>query len=186
MLGREENVRVDAQVFSDRLSSSSTVRVIYEIFNERPVPIALAELNPDASYDPETREITVTLGTEVPGNEFLPRLVKIAPGEKKAFTVGVRMPIVQSSFTPLAAVPRFLRVKLHFLGEVAPFETLIGIPERAIHDRRLADQLFTTWVESTESVVTNAIPIEWVTATSGFDASVGGSTTGRPRRRGRG
>ena len=189
VLGREEDVRIDAQVFSDKLQPNAIVQVTYEILNEREKSIALADLVPMTTFDDETRTLTVNIGTEVPGNELVPRLVRIASGEKKGFTVGVRMPTIRSTNSLSPQVPRFLRVRLHFLGEVAPFEKLLDIPEKAIQDRALADALFPQWVESTESVVTNTIPIQWggVSMMEALtDTSVGsGAATGR-RRRGRG
>jgi hypothetical protein len=163
VVGSEERVRVDAQVFAQRLSANEVVSIAYEIVNGRDEAIAVADLLPSTSYDAESRTLTVEIGSEVPGNEFIPRLQKVASGETKAFTVGARMPALQGT-ERLGNVPRYLRIRIYFLGDVKPFETLVGIPERAIRDTALADQLFPQWVDNTESVVTNAIPIQWNSA----------------------
>lgn len=164
VVGSEENVRIDAQVFADRIAANQTIGITYEVHNQRSEAIAIADLLPATSYEPETRTLTVVLGAEVPGNEFLPRLNRIASGERKGFNVGARMPPMPASSETLYAVPRYLRIRVYFLGHVEPFETLVGIPERAIKDHELADELFPKWVENSESVVTNAIPIQWIGA----------------------
>ena len=52
---------------------------------------------------------------------------------------------------------------MNFLGDPSPFEKLIAIPERAVHDPVLAAQLFPKWVEGNETVFTNALPMRWYT-----------------------
>ena len=46
--------------------------------------------------------------------------------------------------------------------EKLAFEKLISIPERAVHDPQLAEQLFPKWVEGNETVFTNTLPMRWV------------------------
>ena len=185
VLGSENNVRVDAQIFAEKISPNALVRVTYEIENQRPNPIAIADIVPEVDYDGETRMITVSLGSEVPGNELLPRLIKITPGERKAFTTGARMNLFLPGSGPLLATPRYLQLKVNFLGETQPFQKLIDISEKAIFDPKLADSLFPTWVENNEAVTTNAIPIQWSgqTADSGVSAETSGTGRGRVTRR---
>lgn len=162
IVGTQADVRVDAQVFAEKIGSGSSVRVVWEIQNQRRDPIAVAELLPNVTYDQNERTIVVNIGSEVPGNELLPRLIRIESGERKAFEglakIGLRLPPPG----PLSPSPRFLQLKLSFLSSVAPFVSLVGIPEVAVRDPRKADELFTAWVESNETVSTNAIPIEWL------------------------
>jgi hypothetical protein len=167
VLGRDENVRIDAQLFANAVGSNSMVRINYEITNERDEAIAIADLDPFASYDRESRTITIEIGSEVPGNELLPRLVRIAAGERRSMTGLARMPVVSVVKAPFAEPPRLIRLRMHFLDAVGPFEQLIGIPERAIRNPILADELFPQWIESTSTVSTNSIPIQW----SGPDSS---------------
>lgn len=173
LLGREADVRLDAQVFAEQLGTGSAVRMTWEIENQRPEPIAVADIVPAVSWDSAERTLVIHLGSEVPGNALVPRLVEIAPGEKRGFGGVAKVNIVLPPRTPLNAYPQSLQVRLSFLSNTEPFRELIGIPETAIADSALADRLFTQWVESNETIRTNAIPIDWrgKVATSGPDAS---------------
>ena len=127
----------------------------------------------------------MNIGSEVPGNELLPRLVKITSGERKSFTTGARISVFVPGSGPLVAAPRYLQLKVNFLGDTAPFQQLIDIPEKAIHDPKMADALFTQWVEKNEAVTTNSIPIQWLAQAldSGVSAETGTSVGARSRRR---
>lgn len=160
IVGTENNVRVDAQVIGDTARPGAQIPITYEVTNLRSTPIAIAELVPDTSYDRETHTFTVNIGSEVPGNELLPRLVEIRPGEKKTFTIAARTHFVLPAGAAVKAQPPAgLRLKVNFLGDTAPFRQLIGIRERAVADRELADRLFPLWLERNEIVYTNAIPM---------------------------
>lgn len=176
VLGTENDVRVDAEVWGDRLSQSSAVRFRYEVTNERPTSIAIAELIPNATYDPDTRAVTIDLGSEVPGEEFLPRLVVIGPGEKRSFEsvahVNILLPQNRSS-APLTPYPNALQIKLNFLNDPKPFDKLIGIPERAVHDPQLAAELFPKWLERNEVLLTNTLPMRWGADDSGMPNAAG-------------
>ena len=183
VVGTENAVRIDAQVYGETLTINSAVPVKYEITNQRETAIAFADLTPDVTYDPETQIVTVGLGSEVPGNEMVPRLIRIPPGQKKSFSTVARVqirPVAAGSMAPTARLPRGLRLKVSFLGDTEPFLELIDIPERAVHNPKLADSLFTAWLERNETVYTNAVPMRW-SVTAEPDA---GAATGRRRRRG--
>ena len=80
-----------------------------------------------------------------------------------------------SELVDAESVPRYpnaLRIRLNFLGDAKPFEKLIGISERAVHDPVLAADLFPKWVEQNESVITNVLPMHWI-----------GTPAHRPQRR---
>ena len=162
LLGREEDVRIDAEISTDRISTSTSIGLTWEIQNFRSQAIAVADLVAQTNYDPESRMITVTLGSEVPGMGLVPRLIVINPGEKKSFTGGARPNFVLPMATGGPAYPRELRLRLNYLRDVEPFRMLVGIPERAVADEKLADQLFSHWVENNDSVTTNAVPINWM------------------------
>lgn len=184
VLGLENDVRIDAQLSADRMAPNSLVGVTYEIENLRNEPIALADLVPEITYENDSRTITINIGAEVPGNQIVPRLVRISSGEKKSFTTSARMNLVMpASAGPFVSYPQLLRLKVNFLGNVKPFEKLIDIPERAIVDAKLADSMFATWIENNEAVVTNAIPIRWG-ASEGFGEPPP-PESGRRSRRGR-
>jgi hypothetical protein len=184
VLGTESDVRVDAEVFGDRLSAKATIALKYDITNDRPMTIAVADIIPVTSYDPDTQTVTINIGSEVPGERFLPRLIAIAPGEKKSFATTAHVNLIMpASMSPLTRLPNSLRLKVNFLGETKPFEQLLGISEKAVHDPKLANDLFPSWIERNESVVTNALPMRWsapIEATPVLDPRA----TGRRRRRG--
>ena len=163
VLGTENQVRVDAQVYGDHFSSGSAITIKYDVTNERPNPVAIADILPETSYDDETQTVTVSIGSEVPGNYLLPRLVAIAPGEKKSFQVIARITLMfpTDAMTPLTRYPNALRLKVNFLGDTGPFTQLIGITEKAVSDKKLADSLFPEWLEKNEFVITNPLPMRW-------------------------
>ena len=180
VLGTENAVRVDAEVWGDKLSQSTAVTFKYDITNDRPTSIAIAELLPVASYDPDTQAVTIDLGSDVPGEQFLPRLVVIGPGEKRSFSavahVNILLPPNRAN-SPMTRYPNALQVKLSFLNDPQPFAMLVGIPERAVYDPKLANELFPKWLESNEVVVTNTLPMRW-----GAEETAMPSATGRRRR----
>ncbi len=182
IVGTENSVRVDAQVSADQVAPGSYIPITYEITNQRETAIAVAELLPETTYDPESHMFTVSIGSEVPGNTLLPRLVTIGPGEKKAFTAMARVIYVRA---PRLADPQIgsadagFRLKLNFLGDTEPFRELIGIKEVAVMNPKLADALFPLWLERNEVVYTNAIPMRWAVRTR----DTGDATERRPPAR---
>ena len=71
-LGREDDVRVDAQLLRDTVSSSSPISVTYRVQNLSSGWIALADKVATTDFDAETRTITVAIGAEVPKDGVLP------------------------------------------------------------------------------------------------------------------
>lgn len=164
IVGTESSVRLDAQVSADDVAPGAQIPIKYEITNQRANPIAVAELLPEMSYDPESHTFTVSIGAEVPGNVMLPRLVLIEPGEKKSFSTSARVvhALPRRSAGQFELPPAAFRLKLNFLGDTEPFRALIGIKEVAVADAQLADVLFPLWLERNEVVYTNTIPMRWV------------------------
>lgn len=163
VVGTDNDVRIDAQIDIDRLTPSQTINLKYDISNQRQSPIAIADIMPESSYDPETRTVTIGIGTEVPGEQLLPRLVVVAPGEKKTFIAAARINILipAGAPNPFIAYPNALRLKVNFLDDTEGFAKLISIPERAVHDPGLAAELFPKWLERNESVITSTVPMRW-------------------------
>lgn len=165
VLGTTDAVRIDAEVRQEELRPGGSIPITYEITNQRPTVIAIADIVPDSSYDPETRTVTVSIGSEVPGETLLPRLISIRPGEKKAFTiiapVRVAMPAVSSESANRMRVPNALRIRVNFLGETGPFSELIDINEKAVQNPELADKLFPLWLEHNEVLTTGSLPMRW-------------------------
>lgn len=161
LLGRESDVRIDAQVFGNRINPGSVVSINYEIQNFRATPIAFAEVPASADFDPSRRTITVVLGAEIPGAPPLPRLEVIGPGEKKGFTTGARMNfLIADAGEELSNYPQTLRIRLNVLRNIEPFQMLLE-PQASAQDPSLAAELFPLWVENILSVTSNTIPINW-------------------------
>jgi hypothetical protein len=184
VVGTENGVRVDAEVYGDHLTPNMSLAVKYDITNQRATPILVADILPQASYDPETHTVTVDIGTEIPGEQFLPRLIPIQSGEKKSFTTGVHVVIMATPSSPWQPRPNALRLKINFLGDSQPFTKLIAIPEKAVHDPKLADELFTKWVERNETVVTNVLPMRWNAGSASTDEPTPAAAPRRARRGG--
>jgi hypothetical protein len=164
VVGTESLVRIDAQISADAVAPGAQVPIAYEITNQRNTAIAVAELIPETTYDAESHTFTVSIGSEVPGNTLLPRLVLIGPGEKKSFNAVARVIHVmppRPTDAQYTIPPAAFRLKLNFLGDTEPFRELIGIKENAVADAKLADALFQIWLDRNEVVYTNAIPMRW-------------------------
>ena len=161
IIGTENGVRVEAHVYGDQLQQATNVTVNYDIINDRHTAVAIADLIPMSSYDPEIQTVTLEIGSEVPGEQFLPRLVIIPAGSRKSFTAAAHVGVIHPSDAHFKRVPNALRVKVNFLGDTRPFEKLIGISERVVHDPQLANELFPQWVERNEIVMTNTLPMHW-------------------------
>jgi hypothetical protein len=178
MVGTENDVRVDAEIYGEDMRQGTSIAIKYEVTNQRPTPILIADRNAQSNYDPETRTVTIDIGSEIPGEEFLPRLISIPSGERRTFNAGANINIRMPANSPWTPKPRALQLRVNFLGDPAPFAMLVGIPERAVRDKKLADELFTKWVERTETVTTNALPMRWQ-----GPASTGMDDNGPARRR---
>jgi len=175
MVGTENDVRVDAEIYGDTLTSGISVALKCDVTNHRDSTILIADLLPQATFDPETQMVTIDIGSEIPGEQFLPRLLSIAPSGRRTFTTGARF---TTPNVPGFRRPNALRIRVNFLGgETKPFESLVDIPERAVRDPALASAIFTRWVERNETVMTNALPMRWAGSAEG-DAD----TTPRRRR----
>jgi hypothetical protein len=133
--------------------------VVYEIENQRPAPIAFADMVPVSSYDSESGTFAVIVGSEVPGSELLPRLIEIKPGERVSLSASARLVVDLIDSQVGGRPPRDIRLKVVYLEDVEPFRELIGIPEVAVRDPRRADELFMPWMEKTRSVTTNAVSL---------------------------
>jgi len=181
LVGTENDVRIDAEIIGDQLSPNARLPIKYDITNNRKTPIVVADLIPDTTYDPETQTLTVSLGSEVPGEQVLPRLILIPAGEKKSFSANAAVKVTMPGGpNPFVRFPNAMRLKLNFLSDPKPFVKLIDIPEHAVHDPQLAAELFPKWVEGNESVYTNTLPMRWAGSGMIDDASVPADS---PRRR---
>jgi hypothetical protein len=162
VVATENDVRIDAQIFGDRLMSSTTIPLKYDITNERQQAIAIADMVPEVSYDAETQTVTLGIGSEVPGSQLLPRLIAIAPGEKKSFSTVARVNLVVGTIgTPTSRFPNALRLKVNFLSDTTEFAPLISMTQKGLQDPALMDRLFPIWLEKNETLYTNSVPMRW-------------------------
>ena len=161
VVGTDNDVRIDAEVFGDVLGATINLPLKYDVTNSRQATIAIADLVPETTYDEETRTVTISIGSEVPGATLLPHLISIKPGEKKSFSTIARVNILIPAGTPLARIPRALRLKVNFLDDTTQFEQLIAMTEKGLYDPKLADELFPKWLERNETVYTNTLPMRW-------------------------
>ena len=179
VVGTENLVRVDAEIV-EAMTAGAPIGITYEISNQRTSAIAVADILPETTFDPETRTVTVSIGSEVPGTTMLPRLVKIAPGEKKSFSTSARVArLIPASADPRRNATTLLRLKVNFLGDTAPFAELIDMPQKGVADAKRADELFPVWLEKNEAVYTNAVPVQM---TSGRALPEGDASRPGPRR----
>src|SRR5664279_3308552 len=142
MVGTENDVRVDAEIYGEEMTQGMTLAIKYDVTNQRSGPILIADLIPLANYDPDTRTVTIDIGSEIPGEEFLPRLISIPSGSRRSFSGGAHINVAVSFQSPWTPRPNKLQLRINFLGDPRPFMRLIDIPEKAVRDKQLAAEIF--------------------------------------------
>jgi hypothetical protein len=171
-VGRENNVRIDAQLTSEVVQSGMPIAITYQVQNLTDDVVAIAEKNAAASYDAETQTITVAIGSEIPPDGAMPRMATIAPGEKKTFQVATSIHSIMARIGRLG--PRFVQIKVNVLRNILPFRDLIERQRRspATGALPLSDQLFEQWLDGNDTIYLNALPIRYEKRSgSSFDAS---------------
>jgi hypothetical protein len=163
-IGREDDVRVEAQLLNDTVASGTPIGVTFQIENLSDQPIAIAEKVCSATFDAETQTVILAIGSEVPEDGLMPKVTALAAGEKKTFTTGAMVRVIGANMRSVfVAIPRFVQVKVNVLRNVAPFATLIerqaGVP--ATTRLPLDDQQFETWLESNDAIFLNPVPIRF-------------------------
>jgi hypothetical protein len=160
-LGREDDIRVDAQIAQDTISSSSPNSDTYQIENLTSEPIAVADKVCDSSFDADTQTVTLSIGAEVPQGTAMPHLVTIAPGQKRVLHTGAMVQVVQgNSHSPMARVPRYVQITVNVLRDLRPFAKLIEEQSHAA-TVPLPNDLFDQWVDSVSTVDLNSLPVRW-------------------------
>jgi hypothetical protein len=177
-LGREDDIRVDAQLLQETISPGSPIAVTYQIQNLTSAPIAIADKVAEASYDAESRTITLSLGSEVPLDGNVPKLVTIEPGEKKVFRAAAVAAINAAELRARRdSGPRYVRMKVSVLRNLEPFKALLGLQSRG--PQPLPDELLDRWFESNDTIFLNAVPVRFSpAATRGFSAAERGGRGG--------
>lgn len=167
-LGREDNVRIDAELLQDTLSSNSPLSVTYQIENLTKAPIAIADKVSDVSYDRDTQTVTFSIGAEVPPGTTMPHLVVIQPGQKRTFSTGGTVHIATPhERTPWTVLPRQVQIKVNVMTDIGAFASLIEQQEHSAVALPLPNEMFDKWVNAVDSVFLNAIPIRWGGTTRG-------------------
>ena len=171
-LGREGDVRIDAQLMRDTVTAGAPVAITYQIHNLSESAVAVAHRESDASYDEDNRTIVLFVGSEVPPDGNMPPMTLIAPGEKKVLTAAATPALRAAAIrSTMAIVPRFVQVKVAILRDVRPYLDLI----RKGAKQRLSDELFDQWFESNDTIYLNAVPVRYTApATSDIERRQGG------------
>ncbi len=154
-VGTDDNVRIDAELTTEVVSADSPIGVTVRIQNRSPHAVAVADRLCDASYDSESRTITLSVGSEIPAGGELPRLVTIPSGEYKTFTAGARVNLHGSAqAVRRLAPPAFVQITVNVLRDATPFAALdAGIA--------LSDEQFDQWLRANNSIVLNALPVRY-------------------------
>lgn len=162
-VGRENNVRIDAQLVQDTVSPGTPIGVAYQIENFSSSPVAVADKVVDATYDQDSRTITVSIGSEVPDDGKMPHVVTIAPGEKKVFRTGATPMLGGAAARLSLAAPRYVQIKVSILRDLAPFAKITTA-------QTLSDELFDKWFEANDTIFLNAVPVRFSArrSTNGF------------------
>ena len=161
-LGREGNVRIDAELAQDTVASNSPLNVTYQIENLSNSTIAVADKVTDTTFDVDSRTITLSIGAEVPPGPSMPHLVTINSGEKRVLSGGALLHLnVPSMRTPWTAIPKCVQIKVTVLRDVTPFVKLIEQQNRTPAAVPLSNDMFDRWVEGSDSVLLNTIPVYW-------------------------
>jgi hypothetical protein len=161
-LGRENDIRVAAQLLQDTVSANGPLNVTYQIENLSRSAIAIADKVADISFDLESRTLTLTLGAEIPPGPTMPHLVVIKPGDKRVLSGGALVHIAVPTFrTPWTAVPKYVQIQVTVLRDVTPFLTLIEQQRGTDTQPPVPNDMFDRWVENSDSVLLNLLPVSW-------------------------
>jgi hypothetical protein len=160
LLGREGDVRIDAQLIRDTVSPGTPIGYTYQIQNLSSEPVAIAHTVTSATYDEDSRTITLSAGSEIPPDGDVPELALIQPGEKRVFHGAGTPRVTASALRSLGVLPRYVQVKVAILRDVRPFLPLIE-KQAGRTKQRLSDELFEKWFEANDSIFLNAIPIQY-------------------------
>jgi hypothetical protein len=161
-LGRDGDVRVDAELAQEAVAPNTPLTVTYQIQNFSNHPIAIADKITETDFDPDSLTITLSIGAEIPPATQMPHLAIINPGEKRVLTTGalvhVAVPNVRTRWT---VVPRYVQVKVTVLRDVSAFSKLIDQQQKSATVVAFPANLFDRWVEASDSILLNTIPVYW-------------------------
>jgi hypothetical protein len=169
-VGRQDDVRVDAQLTNDTISPGTPISLTWQIQNFTDSQVAVATRVIDATYDQDSRTITVSIGSEVPPDGTMPAMIVIKPGEKKVFQAAAVTKVAAAASRSRS--PRYVQIKVSILRDLSPFLTLIARQTPTSKPQQLSDELFDRWFESTDTIFLNTLPVPWNAQASqnSFDA----------------
>lgn len=169
-LGRENGIRVDAQLLRETVSHGVPIGITYQIENLSQSSIAIATKVADTSYDEDSRTITLSVGSEVPPDGNMPQMIVIAPGEKKVLSAGAT-PVLRAanSRNAFSSFPRFVQVKVAILRNIRPFAKLLEKQDGRSR-QRLTDEQFDQWFESNDTIFLNTVPVHYTPSSNAADA----------------
>ncbi len=161
-LGREGDVRIDAQLTNETVSPGAPIGVTWQIQNFTESPVAVASRVMDVSYDADSRTITVSIGSEVPDDGKMPLMTVIAPGEKKVFRSGMMLALGAAAMrSTISGSPQLVQLKVSILRDLDPFAAMIRKQTPTAELATLPDALFDQWFESTDTIFLNTLPVQW-------------------------
>jgi hypothetical protein len=161
VVGREDDIRVDAQLVQDTVSPGSAIGVTWQIQNFTASAVAVADKLSAATYDSDSRTITFAIGAEVPQDGRMPHVTTIAPGEKKVFRTGATPALNAAELQAARGGSHYVQVKVTVLRDLAPFSSLIAQQTDARDQHMLSDELFEKWFESNDTILLNSVPVRF-------------------------
>jgi len=168
LIGRENDIRIDAQLVRDTVTPGTPIGVTYQIQNFTDAPIAIADRVASASYDADTLTIVVSIGSETP-QEHMPRMITVGPGEKKLLRTSATPSLLPTpTRAAFVSAPRYVQVKVTILRDVAPFRALIANQTHGA--QRFPDELFDAWFECNDTILLNSVPIQFAPRQKSIDA----------------
>jgi hypothetical protein len=173
-VGRQDDVRVDAQLLTDVITAGAPIGVTYQIHNLTDSSVAVAEKVCSASFDAESQTITVSVGSEIPVDGEMPRMAVIGPGEKKTFTTAATVRRIATAVRAARPVVRYLQIKVSVLRDLVPFRALLERQQMQAQAEAmpLNDAQFEKWLEGNDTIFLNTLPIRFESrGGSGSDAS---------------
>ena len=114
------------------LSPGSPISIVVQVENLTTSPIAIADKIADATYDPESQTISMTVGAEIP-QATMPHLMIVAPGQRRTFRTAASARFVLSNeHNPWAQVPHAVLITVNVLRDIGPFAALIEQQQRPV------------------------------------------------------
>lgn len=161
-VGREDDVRIDAVLLQDFVASGAPVTVNYQVENLSKDPIAIADKVCEISYDAADRAVVVSIGSDVPKAGVMPKLVVLAPNEKKTFSAGGLVHVqARADGDPFVSTPHAVQIKVSILRGLAAFRALITRQSQSSAPVALTDAQFEQWLEGNDTILLNAIPVHY-------------------------